>query len=341
MAAMGTTLACVSCAGSGDIHVLRLEPLTGALSTVQVLALGGRLMPMAQSPNQRCLYVARRSDPLSVITLSIDLASGWLAPVGEAPLPHSMAYIATDRSGRWLFSASYGGDQIAVSPIGENGVVAGAAVQVLATEPHAHAIQADGLNRHVLATSLGGDRVMQMRFDAATGQLTPNDPPAWPARPGSGPRHFVFHPKGRVVYLLGELDGTIDVLAYDADNGLLSPLQTVSLLPPGFEGKPWASDLHLTPGAQWLVASERTSSTLASFHVDPMTGQLGPAGHSPTEAQPRGFAIEPGGRVLLAAGEASHRVASHAVEARSGALPVVGGIDVGQEPNWIEFLQLP
>ena len=45
------SLVFVSCADSGDVHVLRLNAAQGTLDTVQVLALGGTLMPMALSPD--------------------------------------------------------------------------------------------------------------------------------------------------------------------------------------------------------------------------------------------------------------------------------------------------
>ena len=67
-------------------------------------------------------------------------------------------------------------------------------------------------------------------------------------------------------------------------------MQVVSALPDGFNGKPWAADIQLTPNGALLYASERTSSTLAGFKVDAATGMLTPVGSVPTEQQPRAFA---------------------------------------------------
>src|SRR5258706_261311 len=108
--------------------------------------------------------------------------------------------------------------------------------QVLPTGQNAHAVLVDASNRHVFVSNLGSDAVMQMRFDAGTGQLAPNDTPSFSARPKAGPRHLVFHSNGRVVYLLNELDAGVDVLAFDAAKGSLSLVQTLSSLPPGFTG---------------------------------------------------------------------------------------------------------
>jgi len=111
---MADTLAFVSCADSGELHLLRLASDTGQLHTEQVLALGGQLMPMALSPDGTRLYVARRSDPLAVVTLAVNAPARRADVLGEAPLPASMAYLATDARGHWLLSASYGADLVAV-----------------------------------------------------------------------------------------------------------------------------------------------------------------------------------------------------------------------------------
>ena len=334
-----TTVVYVSNADSRDISVLRLDERSGAATTLQTIGADGLVMPMGLSPDQRFLFVARRSEPFAALTFSIDPRTGTLTRVGEGPLPESMAYIASDRSGRFLFSASYGGNLIAVNPIGADGVVH-SAQQELPTGPNAHAIRADASNRFVFATALGAGVVMQFRFDAATGTLVPNVPAAVTVRAGAGPRHLEFHPDGRVVYLLNELDASLDVFALDREAGTLSPVQTLDTLPPGFSGKPWAADLHVTPDGRFLYTSERRSSTLASFAVDAASGLLEPLGHCPAQAQPRGFQITASGRWLIVAGQLSHHVGVHAIDAATGRLTLVHEHAVGRNPNWVETLVL-
>jgi len=335
-----TTLVYVSNADSGSISVLALDEASGALATVQTAEVGGMVMPLALAPDHRRLFAARRSEPCAAVSFAIDAHDGSLTRLGEGPLPQSMAYVACDRSGRYLFSASYGGNLIAVSPIGADGVV-GAAQQVLPTGPNAHAIRPDASNRFVFSTALGAGVVMQWRFDPGTGALTPNEPAALAIRPGAGPRHLELHPNGRIAFLLNELDASIDVLTLDAERGTLQARQTVSALPPGFSaGEPWAADIHLTPDARFLYASERRSSTLAAFRVD-TTGHLTPIGHVAAQTQPRGFAITPSGRWLVVAGQLSHRVGVHALDPDTGALTPAHEHDVGQNPNWVEIVSLP
>jgi 6-phosphogluconolactonase len=329
----------VSNAESGDIHVLRLIESSGMLTTVQQVQIGGTVMPLALSPNRRVLYAARRSEPLAVLSFAIDTSSGALSPLGEAPLPHSMACITTDRGGRWLLSASYGGHLVAVSPIGADGV-AQAATQTVPTGPNAHSTVADASNRFVFSASLGAGAIHQWVFDAASGRLSPNDPPQRAVRPGASPRHLVLHPNGGVLYAVNEHDAAVDVLTLDPARGTLTLLQTALSLPPGFTGTPWAADLHLTPDGRFLYASERRSHTLATFAVDAASGRLSPRGHTPVPAEPRGFNITPDGRWLIAAGQAVHTVGVFRIDPLSGALAAVGEHAVGRGPNWVETLQL-
>lgn len=325
----------ISNAASGDVTVLALAA-DGTLSTCQTLALGGSLMPMAVSPDRRFLHVARRSDPLTVVTLAID-STGLLAPVSETPMPASMAYISTDRSGRFLLAASYQADLLTVSAIAGDGQV-GSVKQQLSTGPHAHAILAAPSNRHVLATSLGGGVVMQFHWDGVEGILTPNDPPALAMREGAGPRHLRFHPNGRFVYVLNELDATIDVLSFDEHTGTLTQGQTVQTMPPDCDGEPWAADLQLTPNGLYLYSSERRSSTIAGFRIDPQSGALTSVGRWPTEEQPRALAIDAQGHWLLAVGQLSDHLSRYRIDPASGGLERVQRIATGRNPNWIEFL---
>ncbi|MEW6707233.1 MAG: beta-propeller fold lactonase family protein [Pseudomonadota bacterium] len=323
-----------------EIRVLGLDMADGALQPVQSVDLPGQVGPMAVSPDRRFLYAALRSAPHAVHSFAIDPGTGRLQALGAAPLPAGMAHVATDRSGRHLLAASYHAHQLSCSPIGADGVARGP-TQVLPTGRHAHATLVDPSNRFVFVSNLGEDAVTQWRFDAASGRLAPNEPPAYPVRAGAGPRHLVFHPDGRFVYLLNELDASVEALAFDAGRGTLSWLQTLSTLPAGFEGKPWAADLHLTPDGRFLYTSERTSSTLAAFAVDAASGRLTLLGHSPTEQQPRGFNIDPSGRYLVAAGQLSHAVSVHAIDGASGGLARRGSTPVGQNPHWVEVLSFP
>ncbi len=111
--------------------------------------------------------------------------------------------------------------------------------------------------------------------------------------------------------------------------------------PADFQGKPSAADLHITPDGKFLYGSERTSSTLAGFKVDPANGTLSPIGSVATETQPRGFNIDPSEGYLLAVGQLSHGMSSYRIDPESGTLTKLREYPMGKNPNWIEFIDLP
>lgn len=340
--AQAETFAYVGNAGSNDISVFRLTD-TG-LVPVETEAFvdvekAGSSTPLAVSPDKKVLFAGVRSQPFKVESFAIDPKTGALSHIANAPLADSMANIATDRTGKVLFSASYGGAKVAVNPIASDGKV-GAPAQVVPTGPNAHSIQPTPDNRFALATNLGSDDLLLFRIDPKTGELSPGDPAVTKMAEKSGPRHFVFHPNGKIVYLLGELDASVTVLAFDPATGAVKVIERVSALPADFTGKPWAADLHLTPDGRFLYASERTSSTLAGFRVDPETGRLTRISTVPTEKQPRGFAIDPTGRFLAAAGELSNGVQLYLVDQATGRLDPIARQEAGRQPNWIEFVKL-
>lgn len=340
-AASAATWVYVANADSQDISVFQLDRAAGLLRPVATVLVGGTAMPMAVSKDKKFLYVALRSQPFRAVTFAIDGATGGLKKLGEAALADSMANIDLDASGRWLFAASYGGNKITVNSIGTDGTV-GAVQQLIATAPNAHAIHQDPAGRYVFATSLGGDNLSSWRFDGATGRLSANDPALVNVAPAkTGPRHFVWDKSQTHVYLVNELDGGVDVFAYDGSKGAMRHLQRTSVMPAGFSGKPWAADLHLSPDGKYLYGSERTSSTLTTFRVDAVTGLLQVVGQTPTEKTPRGFAVDSSGRFLIAAGQDSHGVSLHPIDGATGMPGTPLRLPAGKNPNWIEIVDFP
>jgi len=340
--AMSATIVYIANADSREISVMRLDARTGALAAIETTPTAGTVMPLAISPDRRRLYASLRSEPYSVSTFAIDPKNGKLALLATVPLPDNMAFLSTDGSGRFLLSASYTGNKIAINPIGAAGIALGEPVQVVPTGKNAHAIRTDRANRHLFATNLGSDVVLQFAFDATTGTVTPNQPPAVETRQGAGPRHFVFHPNDRFVYSTNELDGTVNSYGYDAAAGTLRLIGSVSAVPPDFKGPaPATADIHITPDGRFLYASERTSSTLAAYRVDAQSGALTPVGNYATETQPRGFNIDRRGRLLIAVGQKSNAATVYAIDPRSGALKPLHHYPVGKNPNWVEIVDLP
>lgn len=335
------TMVYVSNADSRDIYVLALNETDGSATLIDKVAVTGTVMPLAMSPDRTYLFASLRSEPYSVSSFAISPDSGILTLVKTVSMPDNMAYISTDRSGRYLFGASYSGNKISVNAISATGEVNPTPLDVVPTGKNAHAIATDPSNKFLFVTNLGDDVILQYRFNEVTGKITPNDPPAVATRKGAGPRHFAFHPNRRFVFCTNELDGSLDTYRLDM-SGTLRRVDLVSVMPAHFKGgAPAAADVHPTPDGRFVYASERASSTIAAFQVNGDSGTLTLVGNYRTETQPRAFNIDPEGKYLLAAGQKSNGLSSHEIDRHTGALRARSHLDVGRNPNWVEIITLP
>ena len=359
------TFVYVSNAQDGNIDGYVMDMGTGALTSIGKTEAAKLVMPMTLSPNKKFLYAVIRSQPTRVLTYAIDPATGALTQKASAPLPDSMPYVSTDHTGRFLFTASYGGDKLAVSPIGENGLVEAEAMQVIGTGRNAHSILPDRSNRFVYAATLGANQVLQFTLDSKTGKLTANDPPSISPEAGHGPRHLAFSPDNRFLYLLNELSGHVTQFAVDQGKGTLTLVDSISSVPadaglawgapqapvgaaptptaspPKDEKlKVWAADIQITPNGKFLYSTERTTNKVALFTVAPGTGKLAYVANFATEAQPRGIRIEPSGQYLVASGEKSDRLSVYKIDQNTGKLGEPSRYPVGNGANWVEIVDV-
>ncbi|MGP1679246.1 MAG: lactonase family protein [Burkholderiales bacterium] len=358
MPAMSRTCVYVSNAADGDIGSYRMQA-DGSLQPGARFKAGGAVGPLAVSPDRRFLYAAVRSQPFSLHAYSIDPGSGALTPLALSSLAASCPYISLDQTGRYLFGASYHSHLVSVNAVGADGRVAAAPLQVIPVGRNAHSIRVDRSNRYVYVPTLGSDQIFQFAFDAQSGRLSSNTPAVAQMQAGTGPRHFASADDNRFIYVLSELLATVTTFALDAETGLLTEIGLASGLPPETElvaGAPrvaagaadsapprnrerdiWAADIHLRPDGRFLYISERTSSTLAAFSVNGETGKLTYLASTPTETQPRGFAIDPSGSFLVACGEKSDTISVYAIDAASGALALLQKYSGGKGANWVEI----
>jgi 6-phosphogluconolactonase len=358
--AMGATFVYVSNAEDGDIGTYRMNPATGELQPGPRVKAASLVMPMAVSPDRRFLHAGIRTRPYAVMTYSIDRGSGALQWLSTSPLAESFTYISLDRTGRYLFGSSYGGHLVSVNAVGADGRVSEKPLQVIPVGRNAHSIHVDESNRFAFVPTLGSDEIFQFSFDAKTGRLASNTPAVVLLKPSAGPRHFVTSSDNKYLYALNELIGTVTIFALDGKAGLLTERGSVSALPPdtklgpgmprgavgGANAPPprntdndiWAADIHLTPNGRFLYISERTTSTLAAFSVDGASGKLNYQSSTPTERQPRGFAIDPHGRYLVASGEKSELISLYAIDPVSGSLELRHRYPAGKGGNWVEIV---
>jgi 6-phosphogluconolactonase len=350
-AVQAATYVYVSNAEDGNIGMYALAA-DGKLTPGARAEAGGKpVMPMSVSPNKRYLFAAIRSKPFTAVTYSIDRKSGALKEVGRGELAESFPYILADKTGAWLLGASYGANLVSVNPIGKDGKV-GKPQQVIPTARNAHSIITDRTNKYAFVPHLGTDQVFQFKFDAKTGKLTSNTPATVQIKQGYGPRHIIMSADNKFAYLLNELTAVVTTLSLDAKTGLLTQVSEASALPADSKLKPgagrpspgrdvsndiWASDLHLTPNGKFLYAAERTGNQIGAFSVDGKTGSLKWLSVTPTEAQPRGFAIDPTGKYMVVTGEKSDTLSVYAIT-NEGGLNLLQKYPTGKGGNWVEIV---
>ena len=326
----------VSCAQSREIQVFSLADDSGEVSLRQRVATAGAPNPLRLSDDGRILFAGTRSDD-ALDAFAIDAGNGGVVLLGSVPTPGGATYVSFDRGRRFAFCASYGGNLLAVFPLDAQGAPQPAS-QVETDLPRAHAALVDSTNQWLLVPSLGSDTIRAYHL-GDDGRLTPAAMTA--VRAGSGPRHLVFSPDNLHVHCLNELDGSIDLFDFDSANGILTLRQSVSMMPHGVDGKPWAAELRVSSDGAFLFATERRSSTLTVFSVETQNGQLALFGHYPTETQPRGMGIDPSNRWLAVAGQLSNHLTVYAVNPETGYPKERARLATGDDPICVEILTLP
>ena len=260
-------------------------------------------------------------------------------------------HINVDKMGKNALIANYGGGSAAVLPIGTDGKLApiscfvqhkGSSVDKSRQEaPHAHSINLDKANHFAFVADLGLDKVMIYRFDADKGTITANDPAYVMMDPGSGPRHFAFHPDGKTAYINGEMAMTITACDYDAAKGSLTKRQTLSTLPEGADRKGASTaEVVVHPSGKFVYVSNRGHNTIAIFTIDSATRKLTAAGHQGENIKtPRNFAIDPSGAYLIVANQDGHSLVVFRINQRTGALEPTG--NTAKVPNPVCVRMVP
>lgn len=311
------------------IRLLRFSPDQQRLEYVGVAGECSNPSFLAIHPSGRTLYaVSEQGSPGGghVFSFAVDRGNGLLTPLnnqhsgGRGP-----CHLTVDPSGGWVLAANYSDGGVATlrilddGSLGEDGARLkheGRSVDPGRQEgPHAHSINMTPDGSRAVVADLGMDKVMIYRFDPVDGSLVPNDPPWGTAEPGSGPRHLAFHPDGNRVYLLNEMAATLSTFSYDPASGALESMQTVSMLPDGYEGKRSAAEVVVHPSGRFVYASNRGHDSIAIFGVRPEDGTLIAMGHEPSGGRnPRNFAIDPSGTYLFAANQNTNNVVVFRIE---------------------------
>jgi 6-phosphogluconolactonase len=310
----------------GEIQIFKLDRISGKLSG-QGSVPAGRTGALIADRQGRFLYAASEGE---VTSFAIRANKGTLQSLGRTPTRGGGTVdLALHRNGKYLLASNEKSGNVVVLPVRPEGGLYPATAYSSGTSPHAVALN-PALD---FAFVLNPGAVTQFAFNTGTGILTPSHerPVALPAR--SAPSRLVFHPSGKLAYILEEGSGQIAGYAFEATSGTLSVLALQTIALGAKAGRLHGADLALTPNGRFLYAVERGHDVISCFRVDGESGALTPLAQEESHGgKPRALAMSEGklGPVLLVAHERT--LASFNVNSESGALtfsqavPLHGGV---------------
>ncbi len=341
IAAHGETVVYVSEGGHNRIAVYSLDEESATLSRKGEVILPGTPGALALRADGKRMYASVRSER-TFATLDVDPSTGLLSITATATAAGNAAYVHPDATGRWLLAAYYGEGLVSVSAINKEGRVVEEPIQVLDIGPKAHCIRTDPANRFAFSPHpMDLNCVDQFHFDATKGELRLNDTPTMSGEANAGPRHLEFHPNGKWAYLVNEQGKSVTFCHYDPERGRLTKRQTLSTHP-----KDWyvnsgsCAEIRISEDGRFVYASNRGHESIASFRIDPVSGELAELERVQTEKIPRSFDLMPGGRFLVAAGQGEGRLTLYRRDPESGRLMLAQTLECGKSPAWVMGLKL-
>ena len=323
-----------------SVHLFQLNLQDGSLKKLN--AVDGLSNPsfLKIHPNGEYLYTVNEVSTFDgkksggVTAFALDVNGGKLNKINQQPSGDTgPCHLTVDATGKYVLVAHYGGGSTSVLPIKIDGSVGavvsqikhkGSSVHSRQKAPHAHAVHVGPNNKFAFAPDLGIDKVLVFSFDEKTGAIAETKFDGAKLEPGSGPRHFGFHPDGKFAYVINEIKQTVTAFRYNAKRGRLRTLQTLSTVPHPVDGNSTAEVL-VHPTGQFLYGSNRGHNSIAMFRINEKNGKLTALGHESTRGStPRNFGIDPTGQFLLAANQQSDNVAVFRINQETGKLKFTG-----------------
>jgi 6-phosphogluconolactonase len=341
---------------SKGVYAFRFDSSSGKATAPGVVAETTNPSFLALDSTHRYLYAVNEVGDYKgeksggVSAFAIDGKTGKLTFLNEVSSRGAdPCHLTLDKAGKYVLVANYTGGSVASFPVLPDGRLGEASAVVQHTghgpnaerqeAPHAHEIQLTADNRFAIAADLGLDELLVYRFESAKGTLTANDPPFGKTDPGAGPRHFVFHPNGKFVFVLNEMGGSVTSFAYDARTGGLRKLETVPSLASDFKGSNDSAEIVADRSGKFLYAANRGPSDIAVFAVDSRKGKLRLVEHVPTKGKtPRNFAIDPSGKYLFAANQDSNNIVVFRIDGKTGRLTDTGEVIAVPSPVSVVFM---
>jgi 6-phosphogluconolactonase len=342
---------------SKGIYAYRFQPSSGKTISIGLVAATVNPSFFAVHPNNRFLYAVNETAGFegkdgSISAFSINPKNGMLTFLNKvSSMGKNPCHLTVDNSGEWLIAANYSSGSVSIFSLKEDGRLGSASMFMQHSGfgkdprrqkgPHAHSVDLSPDSRFLLVSDLGLDKVMIYRFDSVKGTLAANNPPFAKVSPGAGPRHLSFHPNGRFVYQINELNSTLTAFAYDRERGSLREIETLSTLPQGFSGSNTAAEIKVHPDGTFIYGSNRGHDSIAVFAIKGEKSLVEPVGHVSTQGRtPRHFAIDPTGNYLFAANQDSGEIVVFRINRTTGMLAASGAVLKVPKPVCVVFVPL-
>ena len=188
--------------------------------------------------------------------------------------------------------------------------------------PHPHMIKR--VNDFVYVTDLGTDEVIT--FDIKNNGLLEENSRS-KTTDGGGPRHFIESNNGATLYIVNELDLTIQVFSTSSDGSEMKVEQTISLFDSLIDTKGHSgSAIKIHPSGMFLYAGLRAQdgsqdNSIQIFKIDQNSGFLSHLDAVNSKGNvPRDFEISLDGKFLLVGNQNSDNIITYEIDQNSGKL---------------------
>ena len=193
--------------------------------------------------------------------------------------------------------------------------------------PHAHSAWFNPVDGGVISIDLGTNELWFSSIDTAKQKLVPAAQDKLAMNPGDGPRHLVFHPNGKWIYVASELSSSVTRLDRNED-GSYAKGPTVSSLPTGYSEPNTCADIHISSDGNFVYASNRGHNSIAVLKVNQEDGTLTLLGNKGCGGEgPRNFALSPDENFILVANQTSNNIVTLKRDTSTGLLKYVSQIE--------------
>ena len=300
--------------------------------------------------------------------LRIERESGAVSPLGApVSLPSRAVHLSLDIPGSHLLIAYNNPSALTVHRVGADGVIGSQVEQTgrLDTGIYAHQVRVDPSNKMAILVTRGNgpagkqpeDRGALKIFGYKDGSLTNRASIA----PGGGlnfqPRHLDFHPTKPWIFVSLERQNKLQVYRKPRDETLNATLSPTPLFtkdsladPTHVRSGQAAGTVHVHPNGRFVYQANRGGSgsenTIAVYAINQDTGEPVLVQNIDTRGmQPRTFALDPSGRILVAANQVVPASLSIFRVRDDGKLDFVRKYDVAADAArtlfWMGIVKLP